>query len=96
MASVKSGPSLESWTRRVRSQLFEVLEPQEQFSDIAPTEAIYISLQAETGLTLIALAHLARDDEVADVSGINLPLSMQAYAKASKWNPRQSSAPLQR
>lgn len=62
------GSSLESWTARIQGQLRDVLEPTERFSEISPTEALGISLNANTKWTLIALANLARDDDSSAVS----------------------------
>jgi hypothetical protein len=62
------GSSLESWQARIRNQLQEVLNPTERFSEITPTEALEISLDLDVNWTLIALANVARDDEVAAVS----------------------------
>lgn len=58
-----SGTSLESWTSRINEQLKDVLEPPtERFTEITPTEALSISLNANTKWTLIALATLASRD----------------------------------
>ncbi|KAK9900799.1 ARM repeat-containing protein [Cystobasidium minutum MCA 4210] len=59
-----SGTSLESWESRINEQLKDVLEPpQDRYTEISPTEALTISLNANTKWTLIALANLARDEE---------------------------------
>lgn len=64
-----SGTSLESWESRINEQLKDVLEPpQDRYTEISPTEALTISLNANTKWTLIALANLARDEEDSAVS----------------------------